>query len=230
MHWNNSHMHYFIAITYMIYASFLLFVVSKFYMRASICMVWTILGICLTDVPYVVILVEQNVRRSLCCMHIFFRSQARGRWFLYATDYEIFQFGNLSSLMGLKRYAESLFGFCSFAGLWHFVMGAKWQAILFFGLSSGIRSNGLLHAGFFLFQAMHCSYKAAICQGRPLVKHQHFLHGLLVETWLLCKKVKACCLVDVLVGLCSMHYIHFDVCLSLSYARTKSHFQKLQGT
>ncbi|KAG6545043.1 hypothetical protein Mapa_013737 [Marchantia paleacea] len=52
-------------------------------------------------------------------------------------------------------YSESLFALLSFTGLVCFVSGAKWSSIVFFGLSSGVRSNGILHAGFFLFQALH---------------------------------------------------------------------------
>jgi hypothetical protein len=67
------------------------------------------------------------------------------------------------------RYSESLFAFCSFAGLWNFVKGSKWMAIVLWGLSSGVRSNGVLHAGFFLFQSMHYCHQAAFSQQRRLV-------------------------------------------------------------
>lgn len=73
------------------------------------------------------------------------------------------------SLNDDARYSESLFALCSFAGLWQFVSGRTWTAALIFGLSSGVRSNGVLHAGFFCFQAMHCAYKAAIQECRFLV-------------------------------------------------------------
>ncbi|CAM6112845.1 unnamed protein product [Calypogeia fissa] len=65
-------------------------------------------------------------------------------------------------------YSESLFALFSFAGLWHFLNGARWTAIALFGLSSGVRSNGVLHAGFILFQAMHKAYDVAFCQKRLL--------------------------------------------------------------
>ncbi|BBN03197.1 GPI mannosyltransferase 2 [Marchantia polymorpha subsp. ruderalis] len=61
-------------------------------------------------------------------------------------------------------YSESLFALLSFTGLVCFVSGAKWPSIVFFGLSSGVRSNGILHAGFFLFQAMHKVFHLASLQ------------------------------------------------------------------
>uniref|UniRef100_A0A7I4A4Y9 GPI mannosyltransferase 2 n=1 Tax=Physcomitrium patens TaxID=3218 RepID=A0A7I4A4Y9_PHYPA len=75
-------------------------------------------------------------------------------------------FSKCAPLIMRQRYSESLFAFCSFCGLWQFVAGRTWTAALLFGLSSGVRSNGVLHAGFFLFQAMHCAYIAATQQGR----------------------------------------------------------------
>lgn len=75
---------------------------------------------------------------------------------------------NSASVFYSAIYSESLFALCSFGGLWQFVEGNTWTAALIFGLSSGVRSNGVLHAGFFLFQAMHCAYKAAVQQGRYL--------------------------------------------------------------
>ncbi|KAG0627751.1 hypothetical protein M758_2G225300 [Ceratodon purpureus] len=79
---------------------------------------------------------------------------------------------NPASVFYSAIYSESLFALCSFAGLWQFVTGKTWTAALIFGLSSGVRSNGVLHAGFFLFQAMHCAYEAAIKQGRYLIAVQ----------------------------------------------------------
>lgn len=78
-------------------------------------------------------------------------------------------FSKCAPLIMRQRYSESLFAFCSFCGLWQFVAGRTWTAALLFGLSSGVRSNGVLHAGFFLFQAMHCAYIAATQQGRCMV-------------------------------------------------------------
>lgn len=65
-------------------------------------------------------------------------------------------------------YSESLFTFFSFDGLWHFLNGEKWTATVLFGLSSGARSNGVLHAGFILFQAMHKTYDVTFCKKRCL--------------------------------------------------------------
>ncbi|KAL2645078.1 hypothetical protein R1flu_012665 [Riccia fluitans] len=62
---------------------------------------------------------------------------------------------NPASTFYSAAYSESLFAVLSFAGLLCFVKGHKWCSVILFGLSSGVRSNGVLHAGFFLFQAMH---------------------------------------------------------------------------
>jgi len=75
---------------------------------------------------------------------------------------------NPASVFYSSIYSESLFAFCSFGGLWQFLEGRTWRAALLFGLSSGVRSNGVLHAGFFLFQAMHCFYKEVFRQGKLL--------------------------------------------------------------
>ncbi|CAM6035844.1 unnamed protein product [Sphagnum compactum] len=79
---------------------------------------------------------------------------------------------NPASVFYSSIYSESLFAFCSFAGLWNFVKGSKWMAIVLWGLSSGVRSNGVLHAGFFLFQSMHHCHQAAF-------SHQQRLRGVL---------------------------------------------------
>jgi len=44
------------------------------------------------------------------------------------------------------------------------------MAIVLWGLSSGVRSNGVLHAGFFLFQSMHHCHQAAFSQQQRLVR------------------------------------------------------------
>ncbi|KAL3698442.1 hypothetical protein R1sor_012518 [Riccia sorocarpa] len=63
-------------------------------------------------------------------------------------------------------YSESLFALLSFTGILCFLKGRKWWAVILFGLSSGVRSNGVLHAGLFLYQAMHKVFNQTIYRRR----------------------------------------------------------------
>lgn len=58
-------------------------------------------------------------------------------------------------MISLNSYTESLFALFSFGGIWYFLTGKRWAALLFWALSSGTRSNGILNAGFLIFQAIH---------------------------------------------------------------------------
>ncbi|CAI5520869.1 unnamed protein product [Closterium sp. Naga37s-1] len=51
-------------------------------------------------------------------------------------------------------YSESLFALLSFAAMWRVVSGRWFSASLLIALSAAVRSNGVLHAGFFLFSLL----------------------------------------------------------------------------
>lgn len=67
---------------------------------------------------------------------------------------------NPASIFYASIYSESLFSLLSFAGLWKFLSGSNWKAACLFGLSGGVRSNGVIHGGFLLFHAMQEVYIA----------------------------------------------------------------------
>ena len=43
--------------------------------------------------------------------------------------------------------------------MWEFLQGSRWRSACLFAISGGIRSNGILHGGFLLFEAMHRTFK-----------------------------------------------------------------------
>ncbi|KAH9301909.1 hypothetical protein KI387_013492, partial [Taxus chinensis] len=71
---------------------------------------------------------------------------------------------NPASIFYSSIYSESLFSLLSFAGIYSLLSGSNWKATLLFALSSAVRSNGVINAGFFLFQAMHQAYEALFQQ------------------------------------------------------------------
>eukprot|EP00850_Spirogloea_muscicola_P018569 SM000171S03258 [mRNA] locus=s171:210545:212852:- [translate_table: standard] len=75
-------------------------------------------------------------------------------------------------------YSESLFAALSFGGLWLYAssLRTRWLAAVLFGLSGLTRSNGVLHAGYILFDGLH----AALLRHRP---GSQLLRGMLVTTW-----------------------------------------------
>lgn len=79
---------------------------------------------------------------------------------------------NPASIFYSSIYSESLFSLLSFAGVYYFLSGVNWKALLLFALSGAARSNGVINAGFFLFQAMHHSYDAFFQQNQTLLALQ----------------------------------------------------------
>lgn len=79
---------------------------------------------------------------------------------------------NPASIFYSSIYSESLFSLLSFAGVYYLLSGVNWKAILLFAMSSAARSNGVINAGFFLFQAMHLSYDAFFQQNQTLLALQ----------------------------------------------------------
>lgn len=68
---------------------------------------------------------------------------------------------NPASIFYASIYSESLFSLLSFAGMWEFLRGSRWKSACLFAISAGVRSNGVLHGGFLLFQAMQEAFKAS---------------------------------------------------------------------
>eukprot|EP01018_Ginkgo_biloba_P031801 Gb_15854 [translate_table: standard] len=79
---------------------------------------------------------------------------------------------NPASIFYSSIYSESLFSLLSFAGIYYLISGVNWKAMLFFAVSSAVRSNGVINAGFFLFQAMHRAYDAFFQQNQILLSLQ----------------------------------------------------------
>ncbi|NWW50852.1 PIGV mannosyltransferase, partial [Pedionomus torquatus] len=48
-------------------------------------------------------------------------------------------------------YSESMFAFLVFCAMWQLEKGQSWLSGLLFSLASGVRANGLINAGFFLY-------------------------------------------------------------------------------
>ncbi|NWU82858.1 PIGV mannosyltransferase, partial [Onychorhynchus coronatus] len=48
-------------------------------------------------------------------------------------------------------YSESMFAFLAFGAMWQLEKGQSWLSGLLFSLASGVRANGLINAGFFLY-------------------------------------------------------------------------------
>lgn len=67
---------------------------------------------------------------------------------------------NPASIFYSSIYSESLFALVSFAGLWAYLHGSYWKSAFLFGVTGGIRSNGVLHGGFLLFHAMQEFFQA----------------------------------------------------------------------
>ncbi|KAI5054079.1 hypothetical protein GOP47_0031029, partial [Adiantum capillus-veneris] len=71
---------------------------------------------------------------------------------------------NPASIFYASIYSESLFSLLTFAGLVDFLRGSRWRSACLFAISGGVRSNGVVHGGFFLYHALRESLKA--CQRR----------------------------------------------------------------
>ncbi|GLJ22031.1 hypothetical protein SUGI_0412820 [Cryptomeria japonica] len=79
---------------------------------------------------------------------------------------------NPASIFYSSIYSESLFSLLSFAGIYFLLSGMNWKATLLFAMSSAVRSNGVINAGFILFQAMHQAYEAFFRQKLVLLALQ----------------------------------------------------------
>ncbi|KAM9213670.1 GPI mannosyltransferase 2 isoform 1-T1 [Leptosomus discolor] len=53
-------------------------------------------------------------------------------------------------------YSESMFAFLVFSAMWQLEKGQSWLSGLLFSLASGVRANGLINAGFFLYSCGKC--------------------------------------------------------------------------
>ncbi|GAB0199540.1 GPI mannosyltransferase 2 [Grus japonensis] len=53
-------------------------------------------------------------------------------------------------------YSESMFAFLAFSAMWQLEKGQSWLSGLLFCLASGVRANGLINAGFFLYSRGKC--------------------------------------------------------------------------
>ncbi|XP_077236297.1 uncharacterized protein LOC143877880 [Tasmannia lanceolata] len=67
---------------------------------------------------------------------------------------------NPASIFYSSVYSESLYALFSFGGMYHVLAGSNTTAVLLFALSGSARSNGVVNAGYFCFQAMHQAYDA----------------------------------------------------------------------
>ncbi|XP_040444046.1 GPI mannosyltransferase 2 isoform X3 [Falco naumanni] len=50
-------------------------------------------------------------------------------------------------------YSESMFAFLAFSAMWRLEKGQSWLSGLLFSLASGVRANGLINVGFFLYSS-----------------------------------------------------------------------------
>ncbi|XP_066838701.1 GPI mannosyltransferase 2 isoform X1 [Anser cygnoides] len=53
-------------------------------------------------------------------------------------------------------YSESMFACLAFGAMWRLEKGQSWLSALLFSLASGVRANGLVNAGFFLYSCAKC--------------------------------------------------------------------------
>ncbi|KAK9122640.1 hypothetical protein Sjap_012242 [Stephania japonica] len=69
---------------------------------------------------------------------------------------------NPASIFYSSVYSESLYSLFSFGGLYYLLSSSSTVAVLLLALSGSARSNGVLNAGYFCFQAMHQAYDAIL--------------------------------------------------------------------
>ncbi|GAV70703.1 Mannosyl_trans2 domain-containing protein, partial [Cephalotus follicularis] len=79
---------------------------------------------------------------------------------------------NPASIFYSSIYSDALYALFSIGGLYHLASGANNIAVLWFALSGCARSNGVLNAGYFCFQAMHQAYDAVILKRRVYIALQ----------------------------------------------------------
>ncbi|CAI5962219.1 unnamed protein product [Closterium sp. NIES-65] len=101
-------------------------------------------------------------------------------------------------------YSESLFALLSFAAMWRVVSGRWFSASLLIALSAAVRSNGVLHAGFFLFSLLQVYYhllfaSLPLCIAAGVFSLQVYYH-LLFASLPLCITAGVC-----LLHLASVH-------------------------
>ncbi|XP_072835961.2 GPI alpha-1,6-mannosyltransferase 2 isoform X1 [Pogona vitticeps] len=63
-------------------------------------------------------------------------------------------------------YSESMFAFLVFTAMWRLEKGQRWTSTLLFSLATGVRSNGLINAGFLLYsQTKHFAFQLQMKAG-----------------------------------------------------------------
>ncbi|XP_077230266.1 uncharacterized protein LOC143863480 isoform X2 [Tasmannia lanceolata] len=67
---------------------------------------------------------------------------------------------NPASIFYSSVYSETLYALFSLGGVYHLLAGSNTIAMLLLALSGSARSNGVLNAGYFCFQALHQAYNA----------------------------------------------------------------------
>ncbi|KAF8398541.1 hypothetical protein HHK36_017471 [Tetracentron sinense] len=84
---------------------------------------------------------------------------------------------NPASIFYSSLYSESLYALFSFGGLYHLISGSNTMAVILLALSASARSNGVLNAGYFCFQAMHQAHDAIFHEGRVGLAVQVLISG-----------------------------------------------------
>ncbi|XP_038983056.1 GPI mannosyltransferase 2 isoform X2 [Phoenix dactylifera] len=85
---------------------------------------------------------------------------------------------NPASVFYSSIYTESLYALFSLGGLYYLFSGATTVAMLLLALSGSARSNGVLNAGYFCFQAMQHAYDAIIQKKRPILAGHAVIGGV----------------------------------------------------
>ncbi|XP_068660456.1 uncharacterized protein [Aristolochia californica] len=86
---------------------------------------------------------------------------------------------NPASIFYSSVYSESLYSLGSFGGMYHLLTGANTMSMLMFALSASARSNGVLNAGYFCFQALHLAYDAIFQKRNAYVALQRIMMATL---------------------------------------------------
>ncbi|KAM6399483.1 GPI mannosyltransferase 2 [Rhynochetos jubatus] len=78
--------------------------------------------------------------------------RCRGVAFLAAVLFSV----SPANVFMAAAYSESMFAFLAFSAMWQLEKGQSWLSGLLFSLASGVRANGLINAGFFLYSRGKC--------------------------------------------------------------------------
>ncbi|KAH7441947.1 hypothetical protein KP509_03G063400 [Ceratopteris richardii] len=87
---------------------------------------------------------------------------------------------NPASIFYASIYSESLFSLLTFAGLLAYLHGARWRASCLFAISGGVRSNGVVHGGFLVFNAIQELLKAFYLRNWKVAVHT--LYSAIIQT------------------------------------------------